>query len=199
MIRALVVVAVLLLAVPSMATIINEGVVVYSTETQLSTKPITEDSFKYHPESKSDIKEKSLVTINITPYLSSGKKLDRKIDEKELPLEQAVTNLVEHVNNGVKKTKLVQIYPETALEISDDAETIKQSSPNGGKLKHEIYYGYQKSIKEPWSQYYKAENCNAVMCKVVRAEYATRVVTVTNVPLIEINKIVGMPAYEVLP
>lgn len=167
---------------------------------KVSTDPITEDSFKYNSSSKSEIKEKDLITINITPFLSSGKKLDRKIHEKELPLDQLVTNLVEHVNNGVKKTKVVQIYPEMVLEVSDDAETIKQSAPNGGKLKHEIYYGYQNlTDKVPWKKYYRVENCNTETCRVVRANFTSRIVTVTHITLSEANAITGLPAYEVLP
>ena len=162
-------------------------------------KPITEESFVYHDNSKSDIKEKPLITINITPFLSSGNKLDRKIHEKELPLDQAVTNLVEHVNNGFKKTKYIQIYPETVLEMSEDAETVKQSSTNGGKMKHEIYYGYQKSVSQPWSQYYKVESCGIEFCRVVRGDFDTRVVTIEEITLEQANGIVGIPAYEELP
>ena len=161
--------------------------------------PITEDTFQYKEDSKSKIEKPVLITIDITPFLSSGAKLNRNIHEKELPYNQMVTNLVEHVNNGVKKIKIVQIYPEALFEMSDDAETVKQSSTNGGKMKHEIYYGYQKSISQPWEKYYKVENCDATMCKVVRADFTTRVVTVTNVPLTEINKITGIVAYEALP
>jgi len=162
-------------------------------------KPITEESFVYNDSSKADIKEKPLITINITPFLSSGKKLGRTINEKELPLDQLVTNLVEHINNGVTKTKYVQIYPETVLEMSEDAETIKQSSPNGGKLKHEIYYGYQKSVSEPWSQYYKVESCGLEFCRVVRADFNTRVVTIEEITAEQANGIVGIPVYEELP
>ena len=162
-------------------------------------KPITEDSFKYNISSKSDIKEKPLITINITPYLSSCMKLDRKIYEKKLPMDRMVTNLVEHINNGKKTSKLVQIYPETVLEVSDDAETIKQSSSNGGMVKHEIYYGYQKSIREPWSQYYKVENCGVEFCRVVRADFSTRQVTIEEITLSKANSITGIPYYSALP
>lgn len=160
-------------------------------------KPITAESFVYHENSKSDIKEKNLITINITPFLSSGKTLDRKINEKELPLDQLVTNVVEHTNNGIKKIKYVQIYPESVLEMSDDAETVKQSS--SGKVKDEIYYGYQKSVSQPWSQYYKIENCDDTKCRVVRADFATRQVWIEEILLTQANSIIGLPDYSALP
>ena len=158
-------------------------------------KAITEDSFHYNASSKSDIKEKPLITINITPYLSSGKQLGRKIDEKELPIDQMVTNLVEHINNGVKKTKYIQIYPETVLEMSDDAETIKQTMD--GRVRLELYYGYQTA--KPWAQYYKVENCDATKCRVVRADFATRQVWIETITVEIANGITGLPEYNDLP
>ena len=156
---------------------------------KVSIDPITEESFIYNENSKSNIKEKGPVTISITPFLSSGEKLNRKINEKELPINTPVTNLVEHINNGVKRTKIVQIYPESVLEMSDDAETIKQSSPNDGKIKVELYYGYQKSIDQPWDKYYKVENCGLGFCRVVRADFNMRVVSIEEITVAQANGI----------
>jgi len=157
---------------------------------------ITKDTFFYKEESKSEIKTSDLITINITPYLSTGKILDRTIQAKELPLNQVITVFVEYINDKVKKTKVVQMYPETIFEMSDDAEIVKQSSADG-KVRLQIHYGYQTD--KPWDKYYKVEGCNFEFCRVVRADFTTRVVTVSNVPLTEINKITGIVAYEALP
>jgi len=157
--------------------------------------PITEDSFVYKEASKSEIQTPPLVTIDITPFLSSGAKLNRNIHEKELPYNQMVTNLVEHVNNGVKKIKTVQIYPESILEMSDDAETIKQTMD--GRVRLELYYGYQTA--KPWAQYYKVENCDATKCRVVRADFATRQVWIETITVEIANGITGLPEYNDLP
>ena len=182
-----------LLIVPVLAGEIS----LYPTETQLSRDPIIESSFVMKEESKSEVKEIAPITIEIVPFLSSGAKLSRTIEAKELPMQQVVTSLVKHNNRGVIKEKVVQQYPEAILEMSDNAETVKQTTQ--GDMKLELYYDYQKSISEPWSKYYKVEKCDASMCKVVRADFATRTVTVSEITLAQANGISGIPAYEALP
>jgi len=178
-------------------TPINEGSSIYPTETQLIRDPITEQSFDLKEESKAEVKEVSPITIDITPFLSTGLLLNREVEAKELPLQQVVTSLVKHNNRGVIKEKVVQQYPEAILEMSDNAETVKQTTQ--GDMKLELYYDYQKSISEPWGKYYKVEKCDASMCKVVKADFATRTVTVSEITLAQANGISGIPAYEALP
>ena len=189
--------AILIIPVIAADIPINEGAIVYPTETQLPRDPITEQSFDLNEESKAEIIEVAPITIDIQPYLSSGMLLNREVEVKELPLQQVVTALVKQNNRGVLKEKIVQMYPESILEISDNAETIKQTT--SGDMRLELYYDYQKSVLEPWSKYYKVEKCVDGMCKVVRADFATRIVTVTDVPLSSVEAIVGIPAYEALP
>lgn len=187
-----------MLIVPVLAeTPINEGATVYPTETQLSREPIVESSFTLKEESKAEVKEVAPITIDIQPYLSSGAKLTRTVEAKELPLQQVVTSLVKHSNRGVVKEKIVQLYPEAVVELSDSAETVKQTTT--GDMKLELYYDYQKSISEPWSKYYKIEKCLDGKCRVVTADFATRTVQVREITLAQGSAIAGIPAYEALP
>lgn len=160
--------------------------------------PITDQSFALKEESKAEVKEVAPITIDIQPYLSSGALLSRTVEAKELPVQQMVTALVKQTNRGVVKEKIVQMYPEAVLELSDNAETIKQSSTTGA-VKVEMYYDYQKSKMEPWSKYYKVENCDATKCRVVRADFATRQVWIEEISLAQANAISGIPTYDALP
>jgi hypothetical protein len=151
-------------------------------------------------ESKSELIVKELpATLTITPFLSNGLKLSAPVDIKELPIDQVVTSEVKSVRSGVTKTKIVQIYPESVLEVSTDVETIKQTSTSEISPKLELYYGYQKSAIEPWQYYYKIDSCENGVCKVVRADYSTRKVWIEEIPETTANTITGIPNYETLP
>lgn len=158
---------------------------------------ITEQSFVMKEDSKAEIIEIPPVTVDIQPYLSSGSLLSRNVEAKELPLKQAVTSLVKHNNRGVVTEKIVQVYPESTVELSGDASTVKQTT--SGNMKLELYYGYQQSDSQPWSKYYKVEKCNMDKCRVVTADFATRSVQVHEITLAQANAIVGIPDYGVLP
>lgn len=165
---------------------------------ELSEAPIVESSFVMKEESKAEIKEVAPITIDIQPYLSSGALLSRTVEAKELPVQQMVTSLVKQTNRGVVKEKIVQMYPEATLELSDNAETVKQSTTTG-TVKVEMYYDYQKSVSQPWSKYYKVENCDATKCRVVRAEFSTRRVWIEEIAVAQANAISGIPSYDALP
>lgn len=166
----------------------------------ISEEPVTEESFVMKEESQSDIIIKELpATLTITPFLSNGLKLSAPVDIKELPTDKAVTSEITSVRSGVTKTKIVQIYPESVLEVSNDVETIKQTSTSTISPKLELYYGYQRSSVEPWQYYYKIEKCDTEKCTVVRAEFDTKRVWIEEISVSEANTITGIPAYEALP
>jgi hypothetical protein len=157
---------------------------------------VTEEQFILKPESESEIIVKDPpATVLVSPILSSGEKLE-ETDIKEFPLDRPVTSLVESTRSGIITTKIVQIYPESVLEVSNDANTIKQSA--AGDVKLELYYGYQTDNK-PWQYYYKVESCVDGTCRVVRAEFATKRVWIESVSESVITSIIGIPAYEALP
>lgn len=167
----------------------------------LKDAPITEQSFMLKEESKSEIIIKEPpATLTVTPFLSSGVVKASPVDIKELPIDQVVTSLVTSVRSGVTKTKVVQIYPESVLQISPSTETVMQTKvANDPKV--ELYYEYQKSIQEPWKYYYKVEKCGSETCRVVRADFAERKVWIEYIPVATANGLVSetIPAYDALP
>ena len=164
---------------------------------------VTEDLFGLNEDSKSEVIIKDPpATLTITPYLSTGVKLAEPVDIKELPLDRAVTSKVDSLRMGVLKTKIVQIYPESRLEVSVDAETIIQKKNITVISKYpdmELYYGYQNSSVKPWKYYYKVETCSGGTCRVVRGEFDTRKVWIEYQPESAVNAITIDTKYEALP
>lgn len=189
--------------IETITTVITEIITLTPTPTPESIAAVLKEDeaveaeqFVLKPESESEIIVKDLpATVIVKPFLSTGKMLG-ETDIKEFPLDRPVTSLVESTRSGITKTKIVQIYPESVLEVSNDATVIKQSSE--GDVKLELYYGYQTADK-PWTYYYKVEGCSDGMCRVVRAEFDTKKVWIESVSESTITALSGIPAYEALP
>jgi hypothetical protein len=195
----LILIVILLYTIPVITVAsIDEVTLIYPTETQLSREPIVDTSFQMKEESKAGVIEIAPITIDIQPYLSTGALLSREVNAKELPSQQVVTSLVKQTNRGIIREKIIQVYPESKVELSDDATNIHQSS--SGDMRHEFYYDYQNlTTRQPWKYYYKVEKCGATTCKVVKADFNTRIVTVTDITLTQANGITGIPQWSELP
>jgi len=113
------------------------------------------------------IVENSDADIIIKPIDSNGE-ATTTVDIKALSPEEKTVAVVGIENTDVEKT--IEITPESKLVISDDGENIKQGS--GSSV--ELYYGYQKSYSQPWTDYARVDSCVDGICKVVLANFAEK-------------------------
>lgn len=167
-------------------TPINEGAVVYPTETSIAL-PTTEPIYVYNGSSTNEIStDDKSGHLKVKPINDKGEVLD-EVDIKSLSIKDKTVASVELENTThVKEEKLIiQIKPNSKLVISSDGKKVKQTKQNGKPL-IELYYGYQKSASTPWEQYSRVDSCDVTQCKVVYANFTARKVWIETRSLAEV-------------
>lgn len=129
-------------------------------------------------------KNKDITEIDIKKIDNNGNK-GNNISIMDLPIDVASIISLETINGALTIKKILQYYPQANATISGDSQTIMQKKDNGNP-KLEIYYGYQKSETEPWSQYYRVDGD-----KVIKADFATHRVWIEPVNNTKVNEIVA--------
>ena len=145
-------------------------------------------------------------TIALKPISAKGIVSAEPVDIKSLSLATVTVASIEITKDMVVTTKTVQIFPEAKVQVSENTETVMQSSTTGNAETHtpvlELYYGYEKSKYEPWQYYYRVDDISKNPCRVVRADFATKRVWIEYVDPAAITAIVNagtIPAYGALP
>jgi hypothetical protein len=95
------------------------------------------------------------------------------------------------------KTITAQLYPLANVLVSDDGNTIMQTTDGTNSPQLEIYYGYQQDDYHPWSQYYKVDGDITT-----HADFTTRRVWTTPTDHATIDAIVAngeIPSWSDLP
>lgn len=111
------------------------------------------------------IVENSESDVIIKPIDSNG---DAQDQVDITAIDETTTAIVAIENTGVEKT--IEISPRSKIVISEDGESIKQGS--GSSV--ELYYGYQKSYSQPWTDYARVDSCTDGICRVVLANFAEK-------------------------
>jgi len=114
------------------------------------------------PFSGEAIVENSGSTVIIKPVDSNGV-ASGKIDIGSI--DERITAAIGIENTNIEK--IIEIAPESKLVISEDGESVKQGK--GSSV--EIYYGYQKSYYQSWTDYARVDSCVDGVCKVVLANF----------------------------
>jgi PKD repeat protein len=145
-------------------------------------------------------------TIALKPISTKGVVSAEAVDIKALSLSTVTVASIEITKDMAVTKKTVQIFPEAKVQLSENTETVMQSSATGNAETHtpvlELYYGYQTSANAPWQYYYRVDDISKNPCRVVRAEFATRKVEIMYVDPALITAIVNagtIPDYGALP
>lgn len=147
--------------------------VVTATQTPLPTP--TEIQYVINQTSEAAIDVVGGATnIKIHPIKSDGSE-NGEVDIKALPTDKKTVASVEAENTAVltRVKKQLQIHPEAKVKISADGKKIKQSKSDG-RPRVELYYGYETSISQPWTEYMRVDSCDAITCKIVKANFSER-------------------------
>jgi len=112
----------------------------------------------------------SLKTISTTGEISKT-----TVDEKYLK-----TDTIQTVQLQLSKlaksteTKTIQLYPSATILISSDfagTTNVMQTSTKDGYPVMEVYYGYQKSLFEPWQYYFRLEKIDKDNAYVIYGDF----------------------------
>jgi len=133
------------------------------------------------------IVENSDLNIIIKPIDSNG---DMQNQVDITAIDETTTAVVEIENTDVEK--IIEIAPESKLVVSENGESVKQGS--GSSV--ELYYGYQKSYSQPWTDYARVDSCVDGICKVVLANFVEKRVWIEYKSE---NEILGIAASDTIP
>jgi len=117
------------------------------------------------------------VAISIKTISDKGIVSKDAVLEKDLKIDALQTVKLELTKDLKTETKTVQMYPASSFLISSDfagSTAIMQTSTKEGYPLLEVYYGYQKSLFEPWQYYFRIEKIDKNNAYVIYADFSKR-------------------------
>jgi len=169
------------------------GVTPPATPTVMPTTEMIE--YVINPDSKNTLSVISADEVELKAISPTG--IRQLVDIQALPASQPSIVEVEITVGSLLKKKIIQIYPDSKVNFSPNAETVMQVSPFNSPL--ELFYGLQKSDLEPWEYQFRVLRCGNGNCTVVRAEFDSREVWLEEISEVAIEAISDIPNYTALP
>jgi len=119
------------------------------------------------------------ITLSAYEIENNGHHNNTKINNSKPNLNKNSVVEFESTKSNYNRKDIVYVFKKTSVKLFNNSSEIMQHSHFPQSPVLELYYGYGRSLLEPWQYYYRIDDCdNNGTCKYVRADYGNRSVSV---------------------
>ena len=143
------------------------------------------------------------VTLSAYEIKSNGERNDTKLKNDKPTLNKNTVVEFQSLKGNTTKKDIVFVFKKSFVRIYNNSSRVMQYSRFPQSPFFEVYYGYARSLLEPWQYYYRIDECNADgICKYVRADFRNKSVSIGYANETDIQSIIDsgvIPEYNALP